>query len=108
MPVGYLPDMFGHCAQMPQLLRHVGIEHAVVCRGVPAAVDCHEFWWRSPDGTGIRTEFLVNSYGNAADVFGSGAAAERLAARLADAVEGVCRGLPRDVRHRPRRPASAR
>ena len=83
MPIGYLPDMFGHCAQMPQLLRHVGIEQAVVYRGVPAEVDCHEFWWRSPDGTGIRTEFLVNSYGNAADVFGSGAAAERLAARLA-------------------------
>ncbi|WP_330475289.1 hypothetical protein [Terrabacter sp. C0L_2] len=83
MPIGYLPDMFGHCAQMPQLLRHVGIEQAVVWRGVPAEVDSHEFWWRSPDGTGIRTEFLANSYGNAADVFGSGAAAERLAARLA-------------------------
>ena len=83
MPIGYLPDMFGHCAQMPQLLRHVGIEQAVVYRGVPAEVDCHEFWWRSPDGTGIRTEFLANSYGNAADVFGSGAARERLAARLA-------------------------
>ncbi|GAA2739932.1 hypothetical protein GCM10009868_00060 [Terrabacter aerolatus] len=83
MPIGYLPDMFGHCAQMPQLLRHVGIEQAVVYRGVPAEVDSHEFWWRSPDGTGIRTEFLANSYGNAADVFGSGAASERLAARLA-------------------------
>ena len=83
MPIGYLPDMFGHCAQMPQILRHVGIEQAVVYRGVPAEVDSHEFWWRSPDGTGIRTEFLANSYGNAADVFGSGAAPERLAARLA-------------------------
>ncbi|MGZ4595101.1 MAG: glycoside hydrolase family 38 N-terminal domain-containing protein, partial [Actinomycetes bacterium] len=83
MAVGYLPDMFGHCAQMPQMLRHVGIEQAVVYRGVPAEVDSHEFWWRSPDGTGIRTEFLANSYGNAADVFGSGAAAERISARLA-------------------------
>src|SRR6476661_7534932 len=83
MPIGYLPDMFGHCAQMPQLLRHIGIEQAVVWRGVPAEVDSHEFWWRSPDGTGIRTEFLANSYGNAADVFGSGAASERLATRLA-------------------------
>jgi hypothetical protein len=83
MPIGYLPDMFGHCAQMPQILQHAGIEQAVVYRGVPAEVDSHEFWWRSPDGTGIRTEFLANSYGNAADVFGSGAAPERLAARLA-------------------------
>ncbi|GAB2772972.1 alpha-mannosidase [Terrabacter koreensis] len=82
MPIGYLPDMFGHCAQMPQILRHAGIEQAVVYRGVPAEVDRHEFWWRSPDGTGIRTEFLANSYGNVADVFGGGAARERLAARL--------------------------
>ena len=34
-PVGYLPDMFGHVAQMPQLLRLAGLEHAVVWRGVP-------------------------------------------------------------------------
>jgi len=38
MPVGYLPDMFGHCAQMPQLLLGVGIERACVWRGVPAGV----------------------------------------------------------------------
>src|SRR6478609_9224026 len=50
MPIGYLPDMFGHCAQMPQLRRS-----------------------RTP----------------------------RRAPRHAVAV--VCRGLPRDVRHRPRR-----
>ena len=35
MEVGYLPDMFGHVAQMPQLLRLFGFEHAVVWRGVP-------------------------------------------------------------------------
>jgi hypothetical protein len=28
MPVGYLPDMFGHAAQMPQILRLFGFEHA--------------------------------------------------------------------------------
>lgn len=83
MPIGYLPDMFGHCAQMPQILAHVGIEQAVVYRGVPAHVERHEFLWRSPDGTGVRTEFLANSYGNAADVFGAGAARQRLAERLA-------------------------
>ena len=33
MDVGYLPDMFGHVAQMPQLLRLFGYEHAVVWRG---------------------------------------------------------------------------
>src|SRR6516165_338781 len=38
MEVGYLPDMFGHVAQMPQLLRLAGSEHGVVPRRVPAAV----------------------------------------------------------------------
>lgn len=69
MPVGYLPDMFGHCAQMPQILRLAGLEQACVYRGVPARVGHHEFWWRAPDGTGIRAEFLAGSYGNAADLF---------------------------------------
>ncbi len=36
--VGYLPDMFGHVAQMPQILAQAGLEHAVVWRGVPSAV----------------------------------------------------------------------
>ncbi len=39
MDVGYLPDMFGHIAQMPQILRLAGFGDAVVWRGVPAAGD---------------------------------------------------------------------
>ena len=35
MEVGYLPDMFGHVAQMPQILSLAGFEHAVVWRGFP-------------------------------------------------------------------------
>ena len=38
MEVGYLPDMFGHIAAMPQLLRLFGMEHAVVWRGVQNAI----------------------------------------------------------------------
>ena len=66
MPVGYLPDMFGHVAQMPQILRRAGIRHAVVWRGVPAAIDRHAFTWRSPDGSAVRAEYLVGGYGNGA------------------------------------------
>jgi alpha-mannosidase len=66
MPVGYLPDMFGHVAQMPQILRRAGIRHAVVWRGVPAAIDRHAFTWRAPDGSSVRTEYLVGGYGNGA------------------------------------------
>ena len=59
MPIGYLPDMFGHVAQMPQLLRLAGIEHAVVWRGVPAAVEQTAFWWEAPDGSRVRCRVPV-------------------------------------------------
>lgn len=68
MPVGYLPDMFGHVAQMPQLLRLFGFEHAVVWRGVPFAVDRTAFWWSAPDGSTVRAEYLISSYSNGARI----------------------------------------
>ena len=84
MPVGYLPDMFGHVAQMPQILRRAGIGHAVVWRGVPAAIDRHVFTWRSPDGSEVRTEYLVGGYGNGAYLL---AIPDRLADKVARYVE---------------------
>jgi mannosylglycerate hydrolase len=69
MRVGYLPDMFGHIAQMPQILRRAGLDDAVVWRGVPAAVDRHRFRWESPDGSRVRAEYLPSGYGNAAFMF---------------------------------------
>jgi mannosylglycerate hydrolase len=69
MRVGYLPDMFGHVAQMPQILRSAGIETAVVWRGVPAAVNSHRFVWESPDGSSVVAEYLPAGYGNAAYLF---------------------------------------
>lgn len=69
MPVGHLPDMFGHTAQMPQVLTGFGIGHAVLWRGTPAAVERHAFTWRSPDGSGVRVENLFDGYANALDLF---------------------------------------
>lgn len=69
MPVGYLPDMFGHIAQMPQILRRAGIDRAVVWRGVPAAIDRNTFRWAAPDGSEVETEYLVGGYGNGAYLF---------------------------------------
>ena len=66
MQVGYLPDMFGHVAQMPQLLQQFGLGHAVVWRGVPSAVDRTGFWWHAPDGSRVRAEYLPEGYGNGA------------------------------------------
>ncbi len=83
MEVGYLPDMFGHVAQMPQLLALAGFEHAVVWRGVPAAVDRTAFWWEAPDGSTVRAEYLVAGYGNGAAIPDDPAALlRRLAAHL--------------------------
>ncbi len=66
MEVGYLPDMFGHVAQMPQILAEAGFEHAVVWRGVPSAIDRNAFRWAAPDGSWVRAEYLVAGYGNGA------------------------------------------
>jgi alpha-mannosidase len=68
MPVGYLPDMFGHVAQMPQIIRLAGLEHAVVWRGVPAAIEQTAFWWQAPDGSRVRAEYLYGSYSNGRDL----------------------------------------
>jgi alpha-mannosidase len=81
MAVGYLPDMFGHVAQMPQLLRLFGLEHAVVWRGVPAAIDRTAFWWEAPDGSTVRAEYLPTGYGN-------GASAPEEAKVLLDRIRG--------------------
>ncbi|RJL34447.1 glycoside hydrolase family 38 C-terminal domain-containing protein [Bailinhaonella thermotolerans] len=91
MRVGYLPDMFGHAAQMPQILAGAGIRHACVWRGVPASVDRDVFAWTSPDGTSIRTRYLPEGgYGNAAGVFedpGEPALTAKRVQALADAME---------------------
>ena len=58
MEVGYLPDMFGHIAQMPQILRLAGFRDAVVWRGVPSQVTKNAFVWEAPDGSSVRAEYL--------------------------------------------------
>ena len=84
MDVGYLPDMFGHVAQMPQILASAGFEHAVVWRGVPSAVDRTAFRWQAPDGSAVRAEYLVAGYGNGAALPDD---AKALVRRLASLVE---------------------
>ena len=68
MDVGYLPDMFGHVGQMPQILRLAGLSQAVVWRGVPSAITSTGFWWEAPDGSIVRAEYLPVGYGNGASL----------------------------------------
>ncbi len=66
MPVGYLPDMFGHVAQMPQIFAQAGFKHAAVWRGVPSVVGRRAFEWVAPDGSSVRCEYLPLGYSNGA------------------------------------------
>lgn len=68
MQVGYLPDMFGHIAQMPQILHQFGFADAVVWRGVPSSVVGPSFWWVAPDGSRVRAEYLPAGYGNGSEL----------------------------------------
>ena len=36
---------------------------------MPAAINRNSFTWRSPDGSAVRTEYLVGGYGNGAHLF---------------------------------------
>lgn len=58
--VGYVPDTFGHIAQLPQILRGFGIDNAVLWRGSdhPAS----EAQWRAPDGSSVFAVLLTEGY----------------------------------------------
>jgi alpha-mannosidase len=67
MNVGYVPDTFGHIAQLPQILRGFGMETAVFWRGVGPEIT-GDFIWRGPDGEAVRVVWLRDSYSNAANL----------------------------------------
>jgi alpha-mannosidase len=86
MRAGYLPDSFGHAAQMPQIYRQLGFRHAAVWRGVPLVIDRVAFTWEAPDGSRILTAYMGNSYSQGADLPTDPGA---LAARIASAREAI-------------------
>ena len=51
MPVGYLPDLFGHVGQMPQIWRQFGLDNTILWRGF-GGKDA-EYWWDAPDGSRV-------------------------------------------------------
>lgn len=57
---GYLPDMFGHLAQMPQLLKQCGLEPAILWRGVSPQQSV--FQWVALDGTELKSLHLTKGY----------------------------------------------
>lgn len=64
--VGYLPDMFGHNAYTPTILKELGLDVAVLWRGVDEKIKETEFYWESPDDNKVLVVYLRNSYSNGA------------------------------------------
>ena len=67
MRYGYVCDIFGHIAQMPQIFAGMGIAHALVWRGTNQSVHPAHMIWRAPDGSDVLTFRLDDdgSYGTA-------------------------------------------
>ena len=66
--VGYMPDSFGHTAQIPQILRRAGIDSFIYTRGNGDETDRHglEFLWQAPDGSEVLAVNQHRGYDNAA------------------------------------------
>ncbi len=60
---GYVPDCFGHIAQLPQILQRFGIDNAIFWRGVGAEAHKSEFYWAAPDGTQVLVVHLADPLG---------------------------------------------
>lgn len=65
MPVGYIPDPFGHIAQMPQLLRGFGLDTYLFMRGLGRSEKERLggiFDWTAPDGSTVRAVYQRQGY----------------------------------------------
>jgi mannosylglycerate hydrolase len=68
--VGWLPDTFGHVAQLPQLLRNFGIDNFIFSRGLgDQALTCPSaFWWVAPNGSRVLALHQIGGYWNAGNL----------------------------------------
>ena len=64
--VGYMPDSFGHLAQIPQLLRETGIDSFIYTRGNGDEIEelGHEYVWEAPDGSEVLAINQCGGYCN--------------------------------------------
>ena len=64
MGVGYLPDSFGQSAQMPQIIKGVGLSGVVIWRGVSHNdISKDVAVWQGQDGSRVKTIYLPLGYG---------------------------------------------
>jgi mannosylglycerate hydrolase len=64
--LGYVPDGFGHIAQLPQIFQGFDIDSAIFWRGMGAEGDelGTEFEWIAPDGSQVTTVLMPWGYHN--------------------------------------------
>lgn len=68
LEVGYVPDPFGHFAQLPQILKQFNLDSFIFMRGMPE--DEFDrlgtiFHWEAPDGSKVLSTYLIDGYFNA-------------------------------------------
>jgi mannosylglycerate hydrolase len=71
MQEGYVPDPFGHVAQLPQILNQFGIRSFIFMRGIDAKNKREAggiFNWQSPDGSRVLTTYIMDGYFNAGNL----------------------------------------
>ncbi len=61
--VGYTPDSFGHCAQLPQILKLAGINSVIFGRAFFGTQQNNT--WEAPDGSKVFFAWLPFAYGGA-------------------------------------------
>lgn len=90
MMVGYLPDSFGHIGSLPSILQGFGMSSASMMRGPGPSLDKVFFEWIARDGSRVTVAYLIDGYGNGAelpmDPASIGAVLEELARRQAGAL----------------------
>lgn len=66
--VGYVPDSFGHPAQLPQILAGFGMSSFVYWRGNGDEIDTlgSSYRWVAPDGSAVTARLLTEGYFGAA------------------------------------------
>jgi alpha-mannosidase len=70
MQAGYVPDGFGHIAQLPQILRGFGIDSAFFWRGMGTEGDRlgTDFTWVAPDGSSVTAVLMPYGYHNVSNL----------------------------------------
>jgi len=90
--VGYMPDSFGHLAQMPQILLSAGIDSFIFTRGMGAEAEDPGwvFRWAGPDGSEVLAVNQCEGYCNAGGL-GFGETWHAHTRRLAEPTQAVAK-----------------